>query len=118
MPAGLYNTTIEQGARWQRVLTWRNEEGFLVDLTNWTAAATFRSDIKATDAIIELTSSPAAGITLGGAAGTITMEMLTAETAAFDAEDRGSWDLLMTDSSDESERLVEGTFIITPAVTR
>lgn len=43
MPAGQYNFTIEQNAKFSRVLTWHDSAGSLVSLTGYTAAMTLKN---------------------------------------------------------------------------
>lgn len=115
--AGLYNPTIEQGATWERVIYWKDENGALVDLSGYTAAATFRSSIEDATAIIEL-STGGSGIVLGGAAGTITLTMTAAQTAALTAPDQGVWQLEMNNGSGVITRLLEGRYIVSREVVR
>lgn len=81
MSAGEWNFTIERGATFTRPITW-TIDGEPVDLTG--ASATMRLTNRA-GAALTLTSNPAAGITLGGAAGTITLSITAVQTAALTA---------------------------------
>jgi hypothetical protein len=116
MVAGLYDITIEQGARLRRTIYWRNEDGDLVDLTDATALAHFKTHHADDDTLIALTTENG-GITLGGVLGTIVLAMTTAQTEAFDAEDFGVWDLKVIDSADEADRPLEGKYSISPQVS-
>ena len=64
MSAGVYNFEIEQGTTTTIVLTIRDQASALVNLTGYTATMNIGSSVT-------LTSSD--GITLGGAAGTVTI---------------------------------------------
>jgi len=117
MTAGLYNTTIEQGARYDRTITWYDKDGNLVDLRTYTARAHYRNHHADDDIILELTTGNG-GIVLGGLLGTIQLLATTAQTTALPAEAFGVWDLEMVDAAGEADRLLEGAFSITPEVTR
>lgn len=117
MTAGLYNTTIEQGARYDRTITWYDENDALVDLRTYTARAQYRDHHAHNEIILELTTGNG-GIVLGGLLGTIQLIATTAQTTALLAEVFGVWDLEMVDASGEVTRLLEGVFSITPEVTR
>jgi len=102
-----------QGATFRYVLTWL-EDDVAKNLTNYTARMQVREHINATTTLLDLTSG--SGITLGGAAGTITIEVAATTTDdikpglyVYDLE-------LVTGST--VTRLVEGTFMVSGEVTR
>jgi hypothetical protein len=108
MPAGRYNFTLEQGTDFERVLTWRDGAGNLVNLTGSNA----RMKIKKLDGslILSLTTSPNANgdkVTLGGAAGTITIYISSASTVAFDFTE-AKYDLEIIDTTGKVKRLIQG----------
>lgn len=117
MSAGKYSPTIEQGTTFQRIITWRDVDGTLVDLANYTARAQFRKAHPSDTKIIDLTTENG-GIALGGALGTITLLISATDTAALDAPSFGSWDLELEDAGGVVTRLVEGEYGVTPEVTR
>lgn len=110
---GNYNITAYQGATYKLSLSWTiGDEP--VDLTNYTAAMQVRENAAATAVILDLASG--SGITLGGTAGTIevnvdaeTMELTPAGNYVYDLE---------LDSGAEVTRLIQGGFQIQPEVTR
>lgn len=118
MRAGKYNFTIEQGAQFRRVLTWKDSAGSLVDLTGMTA----RMKIKHRDTDEEIISlvdkgvTTADGIVLGGVAGTITITILAATTTAMDFTE-GKYDLEIVDTGGVPSRLVEGFVSFSREVT-
>jgi hypothetical protein len=114
--AGLYNPTIEQGATFSRTIYWRDENSQLVDLTSYTARAKFKTSHGASSSILELTTENS-GITLGGAAGTITLTATATATAALSAPGHGVWDLELVDGSGVVTRLLEGRYSVTAEVT-
>ena len=116
MPAGRLNLNAERGANFSAVLTWRNEAAALVDLTGYTAEMDVRSTrIDSGTQLLTLTTSNGR-ITLGGAAGTITLTISAADTAALTAQ-TGWYDLIVTTSGGTVTRLFEGVFVINERVT-
>jgi hypothetical protein len=107
MTAGIYNLIVEQGATFTRVITWRDSDGALVDLTNYTARMMAREKFEDASAIFELTTENG-GIALGGAAGTITLTISATATAAFSAQVHGVYDLELVDSGGVVTRLLKG----------
>lgn len=85
------------------------------DLTNYTAAMDIRRKPSDSTALAALTSG--SGITLGGTAGTINIELTDVETAAIDPG-FGYWDLELIDSAGSNMQLVHGTCEFTQSVTR
>jgi hypothetical protein len=114
MTAGIYNPTIEQGATFSRTIYWRDGNSVLVDLTSYTARATFRDKFGGTE-IVSLTTENG-GIALGGAAGTITLTISATATAALAAPSHGVWDLEMITGTTVT-RLLQGRFDVSQEVT-
>lgn len=117
MPAGKYDIIIEQGATFSRVITWDDEDGEPVNVTGYTARAQFRASHGSTSTVLSLTS-PSSGLVLGGALGTITMTITATATAALTAPSFGVWDLELVSATSVVTRLLEGTYQITPEVTK
>ena len=113
--SGTHNWTIEQGADWSRRVTWL-VDGVAVNLTGYTARMDVRLRHSSTDKLLAL-SSPSAGITLGGLAGTIDLVLTAAQTAAL-AEGLYVYDLELVSGAGVVTRLLEGTVTVTPEVTR
>ena len=107
-------SACEQNASFGPVLTWTDQAGDPVDLTHYTAKLQVRAAAGA-DVVLEL-STDNGKITLGGLAGTITLVLTPAQTAALTA---GTYvyDLLVKDSSGVVTRLLEGEFEIKPGIT-
>lgn len=72
---------IEQGANFDPVLTWTDENDDPQDLTGYTAMMEIRTDVGGTVLATYTTSDV---ITLGGVAGTITFNVLSTSTLAYD----------------------------------
>ncbi len=115
MAAGTLNFTIEQGATFNLLLTWEID-GTPVNITNWTARLAARVDVEDSEVILSLTTSNG-GITLGGAAGTISLNQTATQTALLPA---GTYvyDLELISAVGAVTRLVQGELDISPEVTR
>lgn len=115
MTAGLYNYLIEQNTKFNPVLTWRDASGAVVNLTGWTATMKIW-DKQTKLPILTLTTTPDAngnGITLGGAAGTISILIKTATTATMNFTE-ASYILRINDTTGEGERVIEGSISFSP----
>src|SRR5512139_3193680 len=77
---GLWNPNCRQGETFVRVITWKDSSGALVNLSGYSAKIQLR-DSQTSAIIDEFTDTT--GITLGGAAGTITWTMTATETVLF-----------------------------------
>ena len=110
----VYDITINQGATYQLVVTW-NVSGSPVDLTGYTAALQARYNVDASTTFISLTSG--SGLTLGGALGTITVDLTAAQTAALTCF-YGVYDLELTAPDGTVTRLLQGTVTVSKEVTR
>ena len=115
MAAGTLDLTIEQGSTYNLVLTWRID-GTAVNLTGYTARLQARVDAEDTETVLSMTTS-GGGITLGGAAGTITLDQSATQTAAITA---GTYiyDLEMVAGGGTVTRLIQGELIVSAEVTR
>jgi hypothetical protein len=112
--AGSYNFTIEQGATFNLLMTWRIDN-VPVNLTGYTARLQARIDVDETDTILSLTTG--AGITLGGAAGTITLDQTATQTALL-PKGEYVYDLELQSSGGIVTRLLQGELNISAEVTR
>lgn len=93
---GKYDFTIYRGCDFQRVFTYKDSSGALVNLTGYTANFIARpSQNYGADA---LSLSVGSGITLGGAAGTITILISDAQTTALN-DDELVYSLKLTSGS-------------------
>jgi hypothetical protein len=115
MAAGTLDFTIEQGATFNLLLTWKIDD-VLVNITNWTARLQARVDVEDAEVILSLTTSNG-GITLGGALGTISLDQTATQTALLPAGGY-IYDLEMISGVGAVTRLVQGELNISPEVTR
>lgn len=114
MTPGRVNFLCPQGSTFSRRLTYKINDT-PVNLNGFSSRLQVRETHYDTDTIVSLTSG--SGITLGGSAGTIDILIAASATALFDA---GTWvyDLEIESTNGTIDRLVEGSFIVTPEVTR
>lgn len=105
MAAGRYDFTIEQGAYFERVITYKNEAGTPINLTGYTARLIARKRVGDAAAVINLTSG--SGLALGGAAGTITISIADNVTAAYNFNQL-IYNLELTPPSGNDVRLLKG----------
>jgi hypothetical protein len=114
MSAGKHNFYCEQGATFSSVLTWKDEDGDPINVTGYSAAMQVRSK-PCTDPILTL-STANARIALGGALGTIALTISATDT---DDLKPGTYiyDLEMSNSGTVT-RLIEGSFTVSPEVTK
>lgn len=115
MPAAVYGITIEQGTTFQFAVTYRDSDGVLVNLTGYTARMQIRERVSSTTTLLDVSTSDY--ITLGGAAGTVTVSVPAATTAAMDFT-RGVYDLEIESSSGVVTRLLQGDVEFSKEVTR
>ena len=115
MISGNYDITIYQGATFQRILTWKDEAGDPVDITNYTASMMARTSVDSDTPFLTLSTS-GSGITLGDAAGTITLSLSANDSAAL--TENGVYDLELTDASGNVTRLLQGNLLVNKEVTR
>lgn len=114
-PAGIYDIVADQGATFQRVLTWKDSNGAAVNLTGYSARMQVRRRPSDGEPLVSLTTQNGR-ITLGGAAGTITLDCPASEMDFVD----GDWvyDLELESGSGVVTRLVMGRFLLRAEVTR
>jgi len=112
--AGQYNFTIEQGATFNLLMTWKIDN-VAVNLTGYTARLQARIDVDEIDTILSLTTG--AGITLGGAAGTISLDQTATQTALL-PKGEYVYDLELQSSGGIVTRLLQGELNISAEVTR
>lgn len=115
MIAGIYNINLDQGATFSRSIVVKDGDGNLFDFTNYTARMQIRSEVDATDVMIELTTENGR-IALGGADGTIVLTIDADDTALLQYD--GVYDLEIVSDSGAVNRLLKGMVRLDYEVTR
>lgn len=110
--AGIVNLVADQGATFTQRLTWK-VDGNPVNLTSYTARMRVKNIFKNFE-VLHLTTT--SGITLGGAAGTIDLNVSAADMTTV-VPGKYSYDLELVSAGGVVTRLVKGTFTVTPEVT-
>ena len=115
MPAATHDIYIERGATFIRTITWKDSTGALVNLTGYTARMQIRQKLSSATPLISLVNG--SGITLGGVAGTIAIEITDTVTTALDIR-QGVYDLELVSGGGIVTRLIEGGVEVSKEVTR
>ena len=110
-----YNFTIDQGATLGKVMTWKDSSGTAVNLTGYTARMKAKERRPGTATVLTLTTENG-GIALGGAAGTITLSMSAAATAALTAQTL-DYDLELVSGGGAVTRLLQGCITVDGEIT-
>jgi molybdopterin-binding protein len=110
--AAYVEITIEQGANLTSTVTVSDTQGDAINLSTYSAAAQLRKSYYSS------TANTLSAIITGNANGQITLSMTAANTANL-TPGRYVYDLKITNSVDNSvTRVVEGTAVVLPSVTR
>ena len=115
MAVGTYNIQHHQGDTLGMLLTWKDEDDSLVDLTGYTARMQLRPSVDSDEITLELTTENGR-ITLGDAAGTIELDVDATDTAAI-LVSTYRYDLEMVNGSNV-RKLIKGRFKMLGEVTR
>lgn len=129
MAAGVYNMAVDQGATYIRTFTWYacscgcesscgcgTSSSTPVDLTGFTADMQIRQTVQSATILYQASTTNGA-IVLGGALGTITLTIPASATTGF-TWNKGVYDLNLTSSGGIVTRLLQGTVVVSPEVTR
>ena len=114
MTPGLVNFVCPQGSTFRRTLTYTLDE-LPVDLTGYSSRLQVREAYYSEDPIVSLVSG--SGIVVGGSAGTIDILISASVTSEFPTGTH-VYDLEIVSPSNIIDRLIEGTFNVTPEVTK
>lgn len=116
MSAGKYDFYIEQGATFNKTITWNDGNSVPVNLSGYTARMQIRKSFSSDTPILTLTTENG-HIALGGALGTITLTLQAADTEPLETF-CGVYDLELESASGFVTRLLEGQVTISREVTR
>jgi hypothetical protein len=112
LKAGRYDFEIQRGATFGLETFWMDSSKTPVDLTGMTATMILRKE-KGGAALLTLTSTPAAGITITPGYGQLYIAMTASQTLAL-VYDLYFYDLVLTvTSTSVKTRLLEGDIILT-----
>lgn len=110
--------TIYQGATFRKRLTWTGPAPTYtpIDLTGCTARMQVRSEIESPAVLLSFTTENG-GIALGGALGTIDLELGDIASSAV-AWDSGVFDIEIVHPGGDVTRVAQGSIGVSPEVTR
>lgn len=117
MAAGKTDLTIEQGATWSQVIYYQDAANAPISLVNCTIRMMARTSFSANTTVLSLSSSTG-GITVTNAAnGTFALQQTAAQTSNLTA---GTYvyDLELVKADNTVDRLLQGSLIVVPEVTR
>lgn len=117
MADSTHDITIDKGATFTMRAIWMDSAGALMNLTQFSARMQIRKSHKDETVMVSLTSDPAGGIVLGGAAGTVDITITDETTSAIQGA-RGVYDIELISFDGVVTRLLEGAVEFTPEVTR
>ena len=115
MQPGSVDFLMPKGSTFSRTLTWKIS-GSAVDLTSYTARMQARASVTSATVVLDLTTANSK-IVLGGTAGTITITVSAADTAAITQQSL-AYDLELVSAGGVVTRLIEGQIVLSPEVTR
>jgi len=118
-PTGIHNFTCNQGATFNRTITWKDSANAAYDLSGYTARMHVRTTVDAANTIITLTTANSR-ITLGSnvaTKGQITLNISAADTANLTPAIY-VYDLELVSGGGVVDRLIEGNFVVKAEVTR
>ena len=116
MAAGKWDFTIEQGATFNRKLTWTNKNKTPINLTGYTAKMQVRKNPSDSVVLIELSTSNGR-IAITGLTGAIELTISATDTTAITWKG-GVFSLELTSPGGVVTRLLEGTVTVSPEITR
>ena len=116
MATGNTDFYIEQGATFVITLTWKDEEGSLVDLTGCTARMQVRKIVASETVLLELTTGNGR-ISIDVVKGEITLTVSATDTASLTWK-TAVYDLEIVHPDSTITRLLQGNVIISREVTR
>ena len=115
MPAGSHDFEMEQGATFNRSILVKDGDGNPVDLSGASCRMQVRPFIESDTVIIELTTSNGR-ITIDGPLGQITLLVSAASTSSISQS--GVYDLEVVYPDSSVDRLLKGSLVLSPEVTR
>lgn len=115
MTPGSYDIVMPKGSTFNLQMTFKIDNT-PVNLTGYTARMQARTGVNVSTTILDMTTENGQ-ITLGGALGTISLDLTAAETAAI-TKNSLVYDLELVSGGGVVTRLLEGSIAVTPEVTR
>ncbi len=109
--SALVDLPVDQGVQFDRVLYCQDSSGAIFPLSGWSAIVVVEAQYGGTP--LFTLSSPASGLVITAAAGTVAMVFTAAQTALM-VLSRYLWRLDMTDPTAIPRRYLQGTVRVSP----
>jgi len=109
--------TIDQGATFYLPITYKDEDGDPIIITDYSARMQIRETLNSDDTLVDL-STETGEIVITGVDGLIVITIGTTVTALLPAGMRGVWDLFITSPFNIVTRLLGGEAYVVGRVTR
>jgi hypothetical protein len=116
--AQILNISVDQGSDYDQILTFKDSTGAAIDITGWTFNGQARTSIAQPDppaVTFSFVLSPQSGATLGQVVWTV---------PAVQTDPLGTsvvtlvYDIERTDAGGKKQRLLQGSMVVNPGVTR
>lgn len=114
MLAGRYDITVEQGSTFNLSLVYKDQRGYVIDLSGYSAKMQMRPSVSSSTVAMEL-STANGRIAIEGTSGKITLQITAADTATLSGS--GVYDLELSNGA-IVQRILEGSYTVSPEVTR
>lgn len=110
----IYNMTLKQGSTFQKVITWKNADGTVINLTGYTARMQLKRKHQDVDPEFTLTTENSR-ITIDGTAGKVTLNIAAGDTALLTG--KYVYDLELVNGS-YVDRILQGEITLDREVTK
>jgi hypothetical protein len=117
MSAAIQNVTIEQGATYQLLVTWQDPTGAPIDLTGYRIKSQFKIINTGIIVITADTAVTTAGVTINTPDSTGVIDIQVSASITTTLTGMGVYDLIAEAPSGVIDRLLQGTWSVSNAVT-
>lgn len=115
--AAQYDLVIDQGATFTRTFVYKDDDGNVIDLTDYEARMQIRAHPTSVQYVYS-TTTDGGDLTITAGEGKVALEIPDDTTQAFPAPFVGAYDIEIESPDGVVTRLVEGSVRVTPNVTR
>lgn len=118
LATNVYNLVINQGATWELIVEYKNQNGQAIPLTGYTAKMQLRVSPLSAIADLTLSSGTEGGIVIDSETGTLNITATATQTANLEPQ-RYTYDLKISNAvTGDAQRLIEGVINVSPETTR
>lgn len=115
--ADQYNISVDQGATYFLVVTWKDSDGTPINLTGYTGRMQARQQYTSPDPPLFSLTSPNSGIVIVAALGQVEITIAASVTTLF-AAGQYVYDLEIVSPAGVVTRLIEGRCVVNPEVSK